>query len=209
MTLKSKIIELRSHGNSYNQIVSILGCSKSLVSYHCGKGQKEKTKLRSQKNRTNKVICNKCWRFKNRKKKYVENNEVKSNNTKLLQHKSDDFQRERTSSSRGKHGEKNFKYKDVIKLHGINTNCYLTGRPINLRNPRSYEFDHIIPVSKNGSNNIDNLGICCKEANRIKSDMTVNELINLCKEILEYNGFSVIGNASRLATATGPNPVEP
>jgi DNA-binding CsgD family transcriptional regulator len=35
--MKDQIIELRKLGNSYNEIVSKLGCTKSNVSYHCGK----------------------------------------------------------------------------------------------------------------------------------------------------------------------------
>lgn len=34
---KKKIIELRLQGNSYRQIATLLGCSKSTVSYHCGR----------------------------------------------------------------------------------------------------------------------------------------------------------------------------
>tara|TARA_R100000008_G_scaffold6250_1_gene3562 strand:+ start:42 stop:284 length:243 start_codon:yes stop_codon:yes gene_type:complete len=41
--LKEKIKALRRKGLSYREIAKKLNCSKGLVSYHCSKGQKEKT----------------------------------------------------------------------------------------------------------------------------------------------------------------------
>lgn len=38
-----KIIELRAQGKSYRAIEKILGCSRGLISYHCGDKQKQKT----------------------------------------------------------------------------------------------------------------------------------------------------------------------
>lgn len=49
--MKESILELREQGKTYKEIVTILGCSKSTVSYHCGDGQKEKSKCRLKKNR--------------------------------------------------------------------------------------------------------------------------------------------------------------
>lgn len=53
--MKEKILKLRSEGKTYNQIQETLKCSKGLISYHCGEGQKEKTKKRLRKMRSNKV----------------------------------------------------------------------------------------------------------------------------------------------------------
>lgn len=50
-TLGEQILDLYEEGKSYSQIVDELGCSKSTVSYHCGKGQKEKTKNRQKQSR--------------------------------------------------------------------------------------------------------------------------------------------------------------
>ena len=47
-------------------------------------------------------------------------------------------------------------------------------------------------VSKGGLNDLNNLGITCPEANMAKSSLLKEELISLCKEILEHNGFSVL-----------------
>lgn len=41
--MKEQILKLRTEGNTYNEIVAIVKCSKSTVSYYCGEGQKEKT----------------------------------------------------------------------------------------------------------------------------------------------------------------------
>lgn len=42
--MKEEILKLRSEGKTYNEIKEILGCSKGTISYHCGFGQKEKSK---------------------------------------------------------------------------------------------------------------------------------------------------------------------
>ena len=55
---------------------------------------------------------------------------------------------------------------------GTKTKCYLTGTPIDLEKD-DYCFDHIIPVSKGGSNDLSNLGITTPAANYSKSDLTV------------------------------------
>ena len=49
--MKDEILKLYAEGKSYNQIANILGCAKSTVSYHCGKGQKEKTLNRQKQSR--------------------------------------------------------------------------------------------------------------------------------------------------------------
>lgn len=109
--------------------------------------------------------------------------------------KADDFQRERLYSEHGESrlGKRNisFTWKDVIDKFSWETTCYLTGRHINLREPKTYQFDHIEPFSKGGVSTIDNLGICCRDANQAKHDMSVNDLLGLCKEILEHNGYQV------------------
>jgi len=47
--LKEKIISLAKKGLSYRQIQKKLGCSKGLISYHLGEGQKAKTYKRTIK----------------------------------------------------------------------------------------------------------------------------------------------------------------
>lgn len=47
--MKEKILELRAKGYTYNQIRDELGCSKGLISYHVGPGQREKSIARNRK----------------------------------------------------------------------------------------------------------------------------------------------------------------
>ena len=53
--MKEQILALREKGYTYNQIVEQLGCAKSTVSYHCGSGQKEKTRSRERDRRNLKI----------------------------------------------------------------------------------------------------------------------------------------------------------
>jgi len=73
----------------------------------------------------------------------------------------------------------------VLEYYGEETTCYLSGRHINLSEPRTYHFDHIIPVSKGGKNTLDNLGICIKEANIAKNSLTVDKFIELCQMVID------------------------
>lgn len=46
--------------------------------------------------------------------------------------------------------------------------------------------------AKGGESTIENLGIVCKQANRMKHDMSVEELVDMCKEILNHQGYDVV-----------------
>lgn len=77
--MKEQILNLRKEGKTYNEIIEIVGCSKSTVSYHCGEKQKEKSKNRRNrlklygpllKKKNNCINCNKDIA---NKKKYCDN----------------------------------------------------------------------------------------------------------------------------------------
>ena len=87
--------------------------------------------------------------------------------------------------------DKDFETKDLIEKLGQSPHCYLTGTPINLQNKNEYSLDHIIPASKGGKSNFDNLGLIRQDVNKAKNDRSVNEFIEMCKEVLIYNGYSV------------------
>ena len=46
-------------------------------------------------------------------------------------------------------------------------------------------------MSKNGDNSFENLGIAHEVVNRMKSDLTPEELIEWCIRILTYNGYTI------------------
>lgn len=62
--MKEQILKLRSEGKSYRQIENELDCSRSLISYHCGNGQKEKSIQRQRRNRKERKlyteVCENC-----------------------------------------------------------------------------------------------------------------------------------------------------
>lgn len=184
--MKDKILELRAEGKTYNEICEILGCSKSTVSYHCGEGQKEKQRRRMQKSRKDNVMLRKTESFKRPSASFRKRRpETETDSKTLLRYKVNAFKDKRRSD-----GE-SFTYHDVQDVFGEVTRCYLTGREIDLREPKTYQFDHIVPASRGGDNSLTNLGIACSEANRAKSDMTVDEFVALCKDVLEYHGYVV------------------
>jgi len=52
--MKEQILKLREEGKTYDQIASILKCSKSTISYHCNNDVKNRVILRQNMNRKNK-----------------------------------------------------------------------------------------------------------------------------------------------------------
>lgn len=38
---------------------------------------------------------------------------------------------------------------------------------------------------------MDNMGLACKQANVAKNDMSVEEFVQLCKEVLEFRGYKI------------------
>ena len=59
---KNRILKLRSEGKSYREIEKILGCSKSVIAYHCDGGKEKKRLQKNLKKR--KPICRKVSSFK-------------------------------------------------------------------------------------------------------------------------------------------------
>lgn len=179
--VKEDILRLRKKGKSYNEISELLGCSKSVISYHCGKNGTEKKRVKKYvKNRN--PLCKKVSSFKTR---------CSRANYKIFQSKLKTFKRK--SSKSGNHTNtivnsvnKNYTCKDVIDKLGRSPSCYLTGEKIDLSKPETYNLDHIIPSSRGGSNDLYNLQICLKEANFAKSNLLLDELFILCEKILAH-----------------------
>jgi len=181
--MEEQILKLRNEGKSYREIANILGCSRGSISYHCGEGQKEKTKKRVEKKRNSNKLIQKVERFKT--KKIVKNIVYKKikNRTRSFQCK--------VGYKKVNVQERNFTYHDVIKKFGTETICYLSGRKINLINDSNYSLDHIVPPKKGGKNILANLGITHKIVNSMKTDLMVGEFLEWCKIILVHNGYEV------------------
>jgi transposase len=185
MKHKEKIIKLYNEGKSYKDIVKILGCSISTVSYHCGEGQKVKNKNRGDKNKKNehpyyrKIAC-----FKERQYNNIDNKPIISTIQVRLRHKLYRYHK----NKEGVIMELNFTVQDVIDKFGINPRCNLTGELIDIYKPSTYEFDHIIPKSRGGDNSLNNLAICTKLANQAKRNLTDAEFVELCKKVVAHAG---------------------
>ena len=163
--MEEKILELRAKGYSYNKIQKELGCSKSTISYYCGKGQKKKAYDRVVKQRDLQPWLKKSERF---------------------------FRKYDGKNLMTKHWNETGYNRNAIKeyLETVDK-CYLTGRPIDINNFNTYEFDHIIPRSRGGEDTFENLGITTPEANYAKGNLTVDEFIELCTDVLENFGYKV------------------
>lgn len=159
--MKEQILKLRQEGFTYREIQEKVGCCKSTVSYYCGIDQKKKINDRKSKYKLTEkyIIYSKLDGF------------LSSTNDKLYKKYV-----KRTS-------EITKYYNKIIE----NPYCYLTGVKIDFLDRESFQLDHIIPVSKGGTNDIDNMGLCCKNANIAKSNMTKEELIELCRKIINHN----------------------
>lgn len=186
---KDDFIRLRAEGKTYEQIANILCCSKATVCYYLKPGQKEKIiKISSEylktKGKMLKLVTSKINAFvKNVSKKttrfqQIYRREYDKNGTKYI----------------AEPYERTFGYQDVINKFKDNCICYLTGRKIDLSVSNTYSFDHIIPTCKGGPNTLDNLGLVCKDANLAKSGLFLEDFIQLCKEVLEHNGYKVSPN---------------
>ena len=163
---KDRILELHKQGHSYNYIQQKLKVSKGTISYHCGDGVKEKTRQRLADDRNSDVFFKRVfegWGLQNDKSWFRYGETRKKNLKRLREYWQDEY------------GGK----------------CYLSGRELDMINGVNVELDHIIPKSKGGTNTLDNLGICTKDANQSKADMSVEEYLELCKDVLKHHGYTI------------------
>jgi 5-methylcytosine-specific restriction endonuclease McrA len=188
MKVKNEILKLRKLGWTYKQIQCELKCSKGTISYHCGQGQKEKHNNRLRINRSKQhPLVKKIENFLYDKYVKPTNRKILKNSlNKILRLKIEAFVRIKV----GEYTRMTFSINDFIQKFGNNPVCSLTGRPIDLMKPSTYQLDHIIPKSKGGENTLDNCQIVCKEANLAKHNLMTEEFIKLCEEIVNYNKIS-------------------
>jgi 5-methylcytosine-specific restriction endonuclease McrA len=183
--LKDKILELRNLGYSYKQIEKIADCSRGTVSYHCGLGQKEKAAKRQIEKRAKYPIDLKISNFRfGREKKATS--QIRKNNTliRILNLKLSSFfcnKKKEYNKSMAKFGRK-----ELLEKIGDNPKCAMTGKPINLWESSTYSLDHIVPRSKGGDNSLENCQLVCRQVNKAKTDMSVEEFISLCEQVVKY-----------------------
>lgn len=184
--MKEKIIELHNKGYTYRQIKAELGCSLGTICYHIGAGQKQKynDRLRETRRRAHPYV-KKLQTFSNKTKKSKPPRVPKLDYKKLI------YDKLRCYENYCGVENMNITVEDLITKVGENPICYLTGKEINIYQPRTYQLDHKIPRSRGGDNTLENLGIATSQANDSKRNMTPDEYIHLCKQVLEHNGYKV------------------
>lgn len=72
---------------------------------------------------------------------------------------------------------------DVLaSLYRTDFKCFYCARVLN---SKTWELDHVQPLSRNGLNIATNIVACCKTCNRMKSTMEIMKFIHKCKFISE------------------------
>ena len=59
--------------------------------------------------------------------------------------------------------------------------CALPGRDLH---PGNVSLDHVWPMSKGGSSDVDNVQLVTREANAAKGGLTPDEFLRLCQDVL-------------------------
>jgi RNA-directed DNA polymerase len=130
------------------------------------------------------------WRAKNKDshrqaiKRWRENNKEYSQRVEAERTKKRFFHtRARRSTWRTKQGDIATIRNAIFWLwHKQRGKCALTGKRLD----RTAELDHIIPVSKGGRNEPSNLQWLAPEVNQCKNDMTVDEFMAVCINVLSH-----------------------
>lgn len=178
MKLHDQITQLKQQGKSNSKIVELLHCSTGTLAYHLYPKSKRATQRRAKE-------AVRSGKKKEYHKQYLTNGGGRARlSCKITQfHRLGNISKIQLPRT--------FSLDTIINQLGPNPKCYLTGEAIDLSNPGSYSLDHKLPVSKGGQSVLDNLGLCTSEINRAKNDKTPEEFIQLCKKVLEFNGYFV------------------
>lgn len=184
--LRDRIVLLRDKGLSYREIQASLGCSRSTISYYLSPTEKEKTQARIRKRRASATLGRKTDGFRETPPA-VPPREAVSTQSHRLRSKMQRFH-EAPSGEEVSTSTYYFTSVDVLDRAGDEPRCYLTGDRLDLSDVSTYSFDHIVPRSRGGENTLENLGLTTPLANRMKTDMTVEELLDMCEKVLQHHG---------------------
>jgi len=93
--------------------------------------------------------------------------------------------------------KKQLTIKLIEKIKKQEFQCYYTG--VIIYPGINASIDHKIPISKNGTNSINNLVWCESSINRMKGNKTDKEFISLCtNQLVEFNYLYSIENKKSL-----------
>ncbi len=159
----------------YKNIADHVGVSKDVVTYYLSSTRQQRIKATTRRRRLHLPLERKVENFIAKKK---------------LREKTDGFQRR----TEGKTAQRKiaFTYHDVMAKLGQNPKCYLTGSPIDWTKPKTFVFDHILPSSRGGTNALDNLDLLRADVNKMKADLTPEEFIGVCKEVVIHAGYEIL-----------------
>lgn len=180
--LGKAIQELRLQGLTYKQISEQLGCSKATVCYWCRSDQKQKVDDRKERLGWKATLYDRISAFQHRVKndfvqeRYSNWKDCLDNRIKYFKYRAKGFIMATWTTE------------DLINRFGMRPKCYLTGKELNFEDPDSYCLDHIVPVSRGGTNDLDNVGITSPLINMSKTSFTKDEFLDMCEEVLKYNG---------------------
>ncbi len=59
--------------------------------------------------------------------------------------------------------------------------CYLTGRPLT---PANVSCDHLVPLSRGGSQDASNMRLVTRQANHSKANLLLEEFVQLCQDVV-------------------------
>jgi 5-methylcytosine-specific restriction endonuclease McrA len=184
--LKDDILKLRSHGKTRDEIVTILNCRKNDVNYYFNINLKEKilARQRKYKTRLNYKISQKIQTF-SRNKISGKKRQPSVSSVRKIQMKIQDFSKDVNTTVRF-YNKPSFTVADLLHKIGDSPKCYLTGETIDIEDTKSWQLDHIMPRSRGGSNNLDNADICLSRVNSAKGNMTNEEFINMCQNVIKH-----------------------
>lgn len=198
-----KLIDTWRHdlGYSYKHIRNLCviefgkAPSKGTLAYHYGEGQKQKTANRRKQLRSTDFgkFLNKVSSFKNKKSKSNYSPSLVMSPLDRFRNKVKNFKRKGKKNGWKMDVQNNYDTRDVIDRlwpNGISAcgnkfpfiKCYLTGELVNVTDTDTH-LDHIDPTK---GNELDNIGVTQKYANQMKSDMSVDELVQMCKKIINH-----------------------